>query len=323
MEERRAPVRPLNAMGSNRRAHFDRRGRLPAAGLRARLWVTFAFSLWATACAASEPFTQGLLWRLDKAGVPASWVFGTLHSNDPRVTTLPAPVAHAFAAARTYALEIYWSVVQDEQFYEAMQFDDGRRLATLIGNEIYARVREELGDAAPPEPALARTKPWGAFLRVAAARGTSDAPTLDRSLLLAARERHMPIVGLELLDEQVAAFDAIPLDTQIALLRHTLEHRFELEAQVEPTVRAWLHRDLAALAHIDRTAGGNDPVIRRHYAVLTQQLVVNRSVVMAHRLFLPLRHGNVFVAVGALHLYGARGLLALLRAQGYQVRRVY
>ena len=44
---------------------------------------------------------------------------------------------------------------------------------------------------------------------------------------------------------------------------------------------------------------------------------------MAHRLFLPLRDGRTFVAVGALHLYGRDGLLALIRAQGYRVRRVF
>jgi uncharacterized protein YbaP (TraB family) len=40
-------------------------------------------------------------------------------------------------------------------------------------------------------------------------------------------------------------------------------------------------------------------------------------------LFLPLRGGPVFVAVGALHLYGERSLLALLREQGYRIRRVF
>jgi uncharacterized protein YbaP (TraB family) len=107
------------------------------------------------------------------------------------------------------------------------------------------------------------------------------------------------------------------------LLRHALDHRAELEAQIEPTILAWVDRDLAALASINRAAAGDDPDLRRHYAVLTQQLVSNRSVLMAYRLFLPLKRGRVFVAVGALHLYGATGLLAQLRAQGYRLRRVY
>ncbi len=273
--------------------------------------------------AASDPFAQGLLWRLDRPGVPASWVFGTLHSNDPRVIALPAPVALAFSRARTFAMEIYWSETEDEHFYDAMQFDDDRRLASLVGDEVYSRLRQELASAALPAEALARTKPWAALLRIAAAHAKGDGPTLDRSLFAAARERRMRMLGLELLDEQVAAFEAIPIGTQIALLRHALDHRAELEAQVEPTILAWLERDLAALASINRAAAGDDPDLRRHYALLTQQLVANRSVLMAHRLFLPLKRGRVFVAVGALHLYGATGLLAQLRAQGYQLRRVY
>ncbi len=60
-----------------------------------------------------------------------------------------------------------------------------------------------------------------------------------------------------------------------------------------------------------------------HFEELARHVVVNRSVQIAHRLFLPLRGGGVFVAVGALHLYGPDGLLALIRAQGYRVRRVY
>jgi len=273
--------------------------------------------------AAAEPFVQGLLWRLDKPGIPSSWVFGTLHSNDPRVRILPVPVAHAFARARTFAMEIYWSETEDEHFYEAMQFDDDRRLAALVGDEVYSRLRQELGAAALPEEVLARTKPWAALLRIATARGMGDGPTLDRSLFIAARERRMTMLGLEWLDEQVAAFEAIPIETQIALLRHALDHRAELEAQIEPTVLAWLDRNLAALARINRVAAGDDADLRRHYALLTQQLVANRTALMAYRLFLPLKRGRVFVAVGALHLYGANGLLAQLHEQGYRVRRIY
>ena len=278
-----------------------------------------------TAALAAEPFGAGLLWRLDKPGVPPSWVYGTLHSSDPRVTALPPPVERAFVDARSFAMEIYLSEIEEAGFFDAMQFDDQRRLAPLLGEEEYARLREVLGEHAPPDEVLARTKPWAALLRVAATRAgrAQEGPTLDRVLFAAARERGMTLIGLESLDEQVAAFDAIPLATQVALLRHALGHLPELDAQLEPTTQAWLARDLAGLARISAASAGGDPELAKHYAILSRQLIENRSAVMAHRLFLPLAHGRVFVAVGALHLYGSKGLLALLREQGYELRRVY
>lgn len=302
------------------RGRFARRLVLRVAGLALMLAAASATAL------AAEPYRHGLLWRLDKPGVPSSWVYGTLHSSDPRVTVLPHPVERAFASARAFAMEIYLSEVEEAGFFDAMQFDDQRRLPPLLGDEAYGRLREVLGERVPQDEVLARTKPWAALLRVGAARATTrarDGPTLDRRLFAAARQRGMTVVGLESLDEQVAAFDAIPLATQVALLRHALDHLPELDAQLEPAIQAWLSRDLARLAKLSAEAAGGDAELARHYAELTHQLIENRSVLMAHRLFLPLQHGRVFVAVGALHLYGSKGLLALLREQGYRPHRVY
>jgi uncharacterized protein YbaP (TraB family) len=36
-----------------------------------------------------------------------------------------------------------------------------------------------------------------------------------------------------------------------------------------------------------------------------------------------LRRGTAFVAVGALHLYSDKGVLALLEADGYRAERVF
>jgi uncharacterized protein len=273
--------------------------------------------------AQAGPYDHGLLWRIDKPGIAPSYVFGTLHSADPRVTTLAPQVTQALTRCRTLATEVYLSDLADAHFFEAMQFEDDRRLEPLLGAEAYARLKLALGDTAPPDDVLARTKPWAALLRVTAPQPAVEGTTLDAELVATAQSRRMAVFGLEWLDEQIAALDDIPLGTQLALLRHAIYDRSSLAAQLEPTIQAWLKRDLAALARSNRAAKADDPELAAHYAVLTRHIVDNRSVVMAHRLFLPLRSGKVFVAVGALHLYGEQGLLALLRKQGYQVRRVY
>ena len=290
-------------------------------------WV-LAVALVAAAPAAAaderrEPFARGLLFRLDKPGVPSSFVFGTMHSGDPRVAALPAVVLEAFSAARTFALESHLVGGEIDRFYAAAQFDDGRQLTDYFDPAGVAAIRAALGAGAPPADVLARLKPWAVLLKLAEQPIAGGGLTLDEKLLDEARRRRLAIVGLELPDEQVAAFDAIPIATQVALVRFALAHRDALLRDHDAALQAWLDRDLAGLAALSLAPGRRHPEIAPHYAELTRHLIENRSVQMAHRLFLPLRAGRVFVAVGALHLHGERGLLALLRDQGYRVRTVY
>jgi len=289
-------------------------------------WIlAIVLALAPPAGAAGRSFSQGLLFRLDRAGAGTSWVFGTIHSSDPRALELPPPVSQAFARSHTFAPEITLGEVDVADFFAMAQFDDGRRLADFFDEATLAAIRAALGASAPSDATLERLKPWAVLLQLAQAppSAVSERPTLDASLLAAALARRMSVVSLELADEQASAFDAIPLETQVALVRYVLRERDALAQQHAATLRAWLDRDLDRIRALSDAPGKSDPQIARHFALLSRHLIENRSVLMAHRLFLPLRHGGVFVAVGALHLHGEHGLLALLRDQGYRIRRVY
>ena len=268
-------------------------------------------------------YTHGLLFQLDKAGLPPSYVFGTLHSGDPRVTALPAPVARAFGTARLFATESVLSAGQLDGFIEAAQFDDGHRLADFFDASTIAEIRITLGAAAPPDAIFERLKPWALMLKLAERPAPGNGATLDQQLLDDARRRKLEIVGMELPDEQVAAFDSITLPAQVALVKFLLAHGDALAVEHNQVIAAWLDRDLARLAELNTAQRRRYPEFAPHLAELTRHLIDDRSVQMAHRLFLPLRSGRVFVAVGALHLYGERSLLVLLHEQGYRIRRVF
>jgi len=302
--------------------------RLPPCLLRfaaAAAILAAALAFTPVAATAAVPDARGLLFRLDKAGIAPSYVFGTLHSGDPRVTSLAAPVSRAFAEARTFATEGRLSGQEIAGFSEAAQFDDGRRLADYFDAATMAQIRAALGADTPSDATFERWKPWAVMLKLAErpAPAGSGGETLDQRLLEEARRRKLGIVGLELVDEQVAAFDAIALPTQVALVKFLLRNRDVLAAEHDAVIAAWLDRDLARLAELNVAQGRRYPEVAAHLAELTRRLVDDRSVQMAHRLFLPLRSGRVFVAVGASHLHGKRSLLALLREQGYHIRRVF
>ena len=56
---------------------------------------------------------------------------------------------------------------------------------------------------------------------------------------------------------------------------------------------------------------------------MTKRVLYDRSVVMAYRMQRELRRGGAFVSLGALHLHGSRGVLALLEQDGYRTARVF
>ena len=273
--------------------------------------------------AAAERYARGVLWRISRAGGPPSYVFGTIHLADPRVLELPEAVQRALAQTRRFAMEVPHWEGHDWSMFEAAQFDDGRRLEALIGTEAFGKVHSVLAARGIPEPVIARIKPWAALANLDVTPQDYESTTLDRKLFDLARARRMQIEALEGTSEHISVFEGIPFDTQVAMLRHTLEHRDYLASMIEPTLQAWMRRDLAGIRAVNERIVARFPEMAPHYRIFIRHLVDNRSIVMAHRLHVPLTRGGVFVAVGATHLYGDSGLLRLIEKQGYRLARVY
>ena len=301
------------------RADGERTGAAPRHRARDLL---LALAATTAAAAPPEPFARGVLFRVDAPGKPASWVYGTLRSSDPRVVVPPPAVARALTQSRRLAPELLLSRAELPEYFAATQLEDDRRLADFLDAGTRARIRAALGAAAPAEDVFERMKPWAVLLLLAEPAPAASAPTMEEALIVLARRQRIRVFGLELPDEQVAAFDTMPVASQVALVRWTLARRDLLALDREREVAAWLDRDLARIAALVRAPDRAQTEMAPHFAQAMRHLVDNRSILMAHRLFLPLREGRVFVAVNAVHLYGRTGLLALIEAQGYRIVRV-
>ncbi|MDH5512415.1 MAG: TraB/GumN family protein, partial [Gammaproteobacteria bacterium] len=82
-------------------------------------------------------FNKGLLWKIDAPGTTASFIFGTIHSDDKRVTTLPEPVTRSLNASERFVMEAIVDGDALVRMAEVMFFNDGRTLEQVIGRKLY------------------------------------------------------------------------------------------------------------------------------------------------------------------------------------------
>lgn len=268
-------------------------------------------------------YAQGLLWRVEKSGIEPSHVFGTLHADDPRLEPLPPPVRDVLSGSRALMLEFVADQYGRERFLEAAMYLDGRTLEQDIGREHFERAVEAMRPIGLPREFVGRLKPWGVLLNLRISRQPAGAVPPDGQLFALARARRLPVLQIENVEEQVFTFDEMSLAAQVALLRHYLGHRDALDQLAERTLRAYLARDLQGVWDAQQYYAQRYPEIAPHHAELMKRVVLDRSVVMAYRMQRELRRGRAFVAIGALHLFGERGVLALLEDDGYRAVRLY
>lgn len=281
-------------------------------------WV-FLLLLPAPTAVADSLFEKGLLFRIESRTGVASYLFGTMHSEDPRVTALPVPVREAFDASERLALEVDMDPLSLLSAMGAMMLDEGQDLPSVIGADLYARCLDAAKTAGLPEQVLMRYKPWAVAVLLSMPP-VKTGQFLDLLLYQSATAGGKPVIGLETVDEQLRAFDRLSLEDQLALLEDAISNLQELPVLLETLTETYLKRDLSGLAALSVDNFRGAPEVMQRFK---SSAIDDRNSRMAARLAEQIDRGGVFAAVGALHLPGERGLLNLLSQRGYLVERLY
>jgi uncharacterized protein YbaP (TraB family) len=274
----------------------------------------------ASARIAKQPkFDKGLLWKISPPQGAPSYLFGTIHSPDPRVTRLAPAVQSAFDQAASFTMELLINASGVASMAEAMFFPRGQDLRAVLGSELYAQAHQAVADLGLSTRDLERKKPWVVVMVLSTPRTDLGLP-LDLRLQLQATVQGKPTYGLETMSEQIAVFNDMPIADQVELLRDALAVHEEVARQFEALIQAYIDRDLGRLmAIVDEPKRQRTPAFTR----MMDRLLTQRNNIMLKRMRVRLDEGNAFIAVGAAHLSGEKGLLQLLDQLGYHVSVVY
>ena len=269
---------------------------------------------------ASAPFSNGLLWKVEKDGVRPSYIFGTIHLDDDRVTDLPTPVKQAFADSTSFTMEMIIDEASTQKFLTAMLLADGN-LQSMIGDSLFAETAGLMAEYGMPQEITERFKPWAVMLTLIMPKERQGL-IVDNVLYQQALSQKKSVHQLENVDEQIAVFDGLPTDVQVGLLKQTVTHHDLIPDMVEKSIQVYLKRDLGTMWDVNNSIMETD-VDKRFNEIFLQWVLYDRNARIAERLRPLLKAGDAFVAVGALHLYGKKGVLSLLKSRGYRINRIY
>lgn len=283
--------------------------------------------------AAATANGDGRLWKVEKTGTPASYLFGTMHVTDPRVVTLPPEAAKAFEAAHTLVIETTDVLDQKAmmaemaQHPELMMFTNGTTLEKLLTPEQLEVVKSGLAERGLPFAAFSRMQPWILSSMVAlpaceTARKEAGEPFLDIKLAGDAKAEGKEIDGLETAYDQLKAMASLPTKFHIDGLVETLKLGPKMDDIYETMIDLYVKGDIAMIMPMLRAVSPDKEDADGGYAAFEKTLIETRNVTMAARAKPILDKGDAFIAVGAEHLVGKKGLVALLREAGYTVTAV-
>ena len=268
-----------------------------------------------------------MLWEVDTK--PKIYLFGTIHTADPRVLEHPPVVKKALEQSQALYTELEMDPESMKRLVSRVMLPPEESLAKLLPKDVYERTDKLFSAKGMPLKMLDRVKVWGVWMQLQ----TLDAPkaepgrqALDVELFQGAKERGLTVGGLELPEEQIDIFDKLTLEEQIRLLDETAkamaQAKKEGKSPLEDITRLYLAGDADKLFEVlFESTDMSDPFSRK----LLHKLLDERNIRMVKRM---LAKGQaepdktIFVAVGTGHYPGDMGILKLLERTGFRTRQL-
>lgn len=247
------------------------------------------------------------------------YLAGSIHLLRAADAALPAAFTHAYQASSRLVMEIDLGALDSQDMALTLLahglLPEGTSLRQVLGEPRYQRVSAAAAALGLPAAAFDREVPWMIALQLTeleyARLGFDPEQGVEQQLLRRARTDRKPTGGLESLEDEVAAFEALSQPEQARFLDMVVADLADSERDTQAVLGAWRSGDAARLAALLAHE-------YRSFPALYQSLVTDRN-----RRWLPeierLLAGreDCLVVVGALHLVGTGGLLEALRKDGF------
>lgn len=291
------------------------------------LFVVFALSgamvAYSQSAAEYAPQENSLLWEISGNGLSSpSWLFGTIHMIGKEDFFFTETMQQAFDQASQVTFEINMEEMSDISVIMPLMMkafmSNNTTLRDLLDETSYGLVEQHFNQLGMPMMFLDRIKPM--FLSALGAEDMMMAQTDNNAivsyefeLMEMAAKQGKAVDGLETAEYQMSMFDSIPYDVQARMLVASIQQNGgEADDEYRKMVDLYKEQNISAMGSLIQEEG--DEMANYENLLLTNR---NRNwiPVMADMM----KKQSTFFAVGAGHLGGPNGVIALLRQAGFTV----
>lgn len=272
--------------------------------------------------AVSGGHERHFLWEAS-AGDGTLYLLGSIHFGSTAFYPLPQVMSAAFDQADALVVEANILAADPARMAQLVAeralYRDGTTLRQQLSAATWQRLTAAAAGLELPVALLERQKPWFAAMTLTAAAlnrlGYREDLGIDYHFLRRAEGRK-PVLELEGVEWQLALFDGFTVEEQVAMLEETLHELDAGKLYFERMFDAWRSGDAEGIQALFDESTLNAPANAR----INRLLMTERNRTMAAALErLARQGGRYFVVVGAGHLGGDEGIIALLRQRGYRV----
>jgi uncharacterized protein YbaP (TraB family) len=281
-------------------------------------FVMFLLLVGTSVVNAQVPEAKGVLWRVSGNGLEKdSYVFGTMHLICEDDYFMSDEAKAAIQQADEVVLELDMDDPQMMVKMQQLSVDPKMRnikddlteeevvIVDKFLNDNFGQTLAQIGILKPfPLTSMVLVKAYEC----------ENTKQYEAEIMNLAHEAGLDLKGLETVEFQFGALDNFSRDEQIASFVRQVKNPEAVTLLLDKMVDTYKKQDLSALYKIMEDY--------EEFENFNQIMLADRNANWIPKIEEYAKKGSAFIAVGAGHLAGEKGVIALLRAKGYKVEAV-
>ena len=264
----------------------------------------------------SQSTERGLFWKMESPTGHISYLFGTIHTDDNRVTDFTPSIVDALKNVDLFVME---ATPNGKPTHISMQ--EGT-LKTMLTEAELDKVKSLAEFHVMHLDSALKMKPW--LLAVVFSQSKPQTPYAQDNLLMrGAEDFNKPVKGLETSEEHFSVIDSFTLDEQLVMLRAALKMTEQQKEQdFEKLLAVYMRGDSEEIVALDAKITGSG-LPKPLWEKIRTKLLDERNTIMTERALALAKDQSVFIAVGAAHLAGENGFIQAFKKAGYKLSALH